>query len=212
MSGCTTRTSTVVDAVKQVISPPAADTAVLNPAFRYLRTTSGKTTALLVLGYTDATPEAGTQVWYSGDKETIRLWRGRLAGTGGLRTDWRSVRFTDVPTWRAALRGSVSYRRQRDVMPNYTVDIRERVAIVPVAAPAKSSLVNIAPQSLQWFEERTVSEGQVPPLPVARFAVDLSGTEERVIYSEQCLSADLCLTFQTWPATVAASPLPTTAP
>ena len=205
LPGCGSSTSTIVDAVKQTISPPVADNATLNPKYEYLRTTVGKNVALLVLGYTDAMPLAGTQVWYSGDKETIRLWQGRLAGTGGLSTDWRSVRFTDVPSWRSALRGGGSYRRQRDVMPNYTVDVREQIQIVPITAPTNSMLVNVKPHTLQWFEEQTTSEGQVPALPAARFAVDLSSPVERVVYSEQCLSAALCLTFQSWPATAASS-------
>lgn len=211
LSGCSSGTSALVDVVKLTVRPPAADSVELNPSFSYLRTTIGKNVALLVLGYVDTTPQPETEVWYSGDKETIRLWHGRLAGTGGLSTDWRSVRFTDVPTWRSALNGPASYRRQRDVMPGYTVDVREQVQIVPIAPPEKSSLVKVTPQSLQWFEERTTSEGQVPALPPARFAVDLSGPQERVVYSEQCLSASFCLTFQTWPAT-AASSSPTTAP
>lgn len=205
LAACAGSTSAVTDSVRLLIAAPAADTAKLNPQLRYLRVTAGKNVALLVLGYTEDTPAPGTQVWYSADKETIRVWNGRLAGTAGLHTDWRSVRFADVPTWRTALAGGASYQRQRDVMPGYQVDTRDTVWIVPIATPSSSLLRDIPPQSLQWFEERTVRQGQAASLPAARFAVDLSGGQERVVYSEQCLSAAVCLTLQPWPA-VAPSP------
>ena len=170
-----------------------------------MRVTVGKNVALLVLGYIDSAPETETEVWYSANKETIRLWRGRLAGTAGLNTDWRSVRFSDVPNWKSAMQPGTSYRRQRDVMPGYVVGAREQVLIRSIPAPHKSALVGISAGSLRWFEELTAPEGQAPALPPARFAIDPSGSAERVIYSEQCLSAELCLTLQAWPAKPAAA-------
>ncbi|QHJ01649.1 hypothetical protein GT347_20630 [Xylophilus rhododendri] len=200
-AACSTSTSASIEAARSLFSPPAADTAVLNPAYRYLRVTAGKNVALLVLGYTDATPGPGTEVWYSASKEAVRLWQGRIAGTGGLKTDWHSVRFDGAPSWRSALAGGARYRRLRDVMPGYATDVREEVWVSPIAPPASSSLKNLAPESLQWFEERTVPQGLASGLPAARFAVDLSSQQERVVYSEQCLSPDFCITTQIWPAT-----------
>ena len=185
---------------------PAADTAPLNPAFQYLRVAVGKNVALVELGYIDASPQPDTEVWYSASKEAIRLWHGRLAGTAGLNTDWRTVKFSDVPSWKSALQGGATYRRQRDVMPGYLVGVREQVLIRPIASPLKSEFVGTPPLGLQWFEELSAPEGLAPKLPAARFAVDLSGPQERVIYSEQCLSAELCLTIQVWPAPMAAKP------
>lgn len=208
LAGCGSSTTALIDAARQQLRPAAAETAALNPALTYLRLTNGKAVALLVLGYLDDEPQPGTAVWYSGDKAAIRLWRGRLAGTGGLDTDWRAVRFGDVPTWRSALSAPARYRRERDVMPGYAIAVREDVEIVHTTAPAKSALAGMATEDiarLTWFEERTVPLGQAGGLPVARFAVDLSGAVERVVYSEQCLSAALCLTFQIWPAPVVAA-------
>jgi len=192
-----------------MVEAPDADTAQLNVDLRYLRVSVNKNVALMVLGYVDTTPEPGTQVWYSAEKETLRLWNGRLAGTAGLGADWRSVRFGEVPSWRAALAGNARYQRRRDVMPGYQVDTRDEVSIVPVAPPRASALVGIPAERLQWFEERTATQGRLPGLPAALFAVDLSGQGERVVYSEQCLSNSLCLTLQVWPAAVPAlSPTP----
>ena len=202
LAGCSSSTTALADATRQLLRPAAADTATLNPAFSYLRVTNDKSVALIVLGYVDAVPMAGTEVWYSGDKNTIRLWRGRIAGTGGLASDWRSVRFTDVPTWRQALAGGARYQRQRDVMPGYAIAVRDTVQVLPVAAPSGSRITGLSAQALsglQWFEERTLPQGQAAGLPPARFAVDFSGPQERVVYSEQCLTDSLCLSFQAWP-------------
>jgi hypothetical protein len=206
LSGCGGNVAIVTDSARLLFGPPAADSVKLNPAFQYIRVAVNKNVALLVLGYVDAEPQAETEVWYSASKETIRLWRGRLAGTAGLNTDWRSVRFTDVPSFKSAMQGSASYRRQRDVMPGYVVGAREQVLIRPIAVPQKTNLVGVPAQSLQWFEELTAPEGLAPTLPPARFAVDMSGSQERVIYSEQCISAQFCLTLQAWPAQPAATP------
>lgn len=209
LAGCGASTTALSDSVRLMVKAPEADTAQLNPNLRYLRVTVNKNVALMVLGYVDTTPQPGTQVWYSAEKETLRLWNGRLAGTAGLATDWRSVRFGEVPSWRAALAGNTRYQRQRDVMPGYQVDTRDEVTIVPVAPPRNSALVGMPAGRLQWFEERTAAQGHVPGLPAALFAVDLSGQGEPVVYSEQCLSPSLCITLQAWPAAVPApSPTP----
>ena len=198
LTGCASSTSAVTDSVRLLMAPPAADTAVLNPDLRYLRVTSNKNVAMLALGYVDAMPQPDTQVWYSAKKETVRLWRGRIIGTAGLKVDWRSVRFGEVPSWRSAIAGNAHYQRSRDVMPDYLVDVREEVLIRPVAPPKSSAFIGPSATDLHWFEETTTTHNRATALPVARFAVDLSGADERVVYSEQCLSATLCMTLQDW--------------
>jgi len=155
LTGCSSSTTALADATRALLRPAAADSATLNPAYSYLRVTNDRSVALVVLGYVDASPMPGTEVWYSSDKNTIRLWRGRIAGTGGLATDWRSVRFTDVPTWRQALSGGARYQRQRDVMPGYAIALRETVQLLPMAAPDRSRITGLDAQALaglHWFE------------------------------------------------------------
>lgn len=213
MAGCASGVS-AMSAYTRLLNPPppAADTAKLDSRFAYLRVTHGAGVSLMVLGYVDEMPMQDTTVWYSSDKEIVRLWRGRVAGTGGLRTDWRSVSFSDIPGWRDALSGNAHYTRQRDVMPGYRVGVRDEVQIQPIAPPADSALKGIPAEQLQWFEERSTPVAGTAPLPPARFAVDLSNGREQVIYSEQCLSLHLCLTLQTWPVAtpIAPSPAPST--
>ncbi len=88
-----------------------------------------------------------------------------------------------------------------------------------------------SPDSLIWFEERVVQSGPVDAgqtqLPVSRFAVLMPAQVSApvpapvsasspvqasplpmVIYSEQCLAENLCLTVQAWPVQVAQNAKP----
>ena len=81
-----------------------------------------------------------------------------------------------------------------------------------VSEPKRSALQGLDSKRLTWFEER-VESGPVAglaavfgsssaadiPLPPARYAVDLQGGRETVVYGEQCLAAELCFTWQRWP-------------
>ena len=57
--------------------------AGLNQRFAYLRVTAGKPVAFMALGYVDPHPNGPVEVWYSADREVIRLQNGRLVGTAG---------------------------------------------------------------------------------------------------------------------------------
>lgn len=203
LSGCSSSSKTLWDGANAALFPKdPLETAKLDARFRYLRVDTGRNTALLVLGYVD--PISGDtahaeEVWYSGTKEVVRLIGGRLSSTAGLAANWQDVHFSAIPTWRSVLRASSggSYQRTRDVMPGYVTGIHELVTIRAMAPPATLPSKTILPQGVQWFEEvATRMDGRASPLPPARFAVDLAGPVERVVYSQQCLSERLCLTFQ----------------
>lgn len=193
-----------------------ADGAALDPAYRYLRAVVDGRSALLVLGYTDpATPAAAPiEVWYSAEGEVIRLQHGRVVGTSGLSTDWRSTSTPDAPTWSDLLTRAgqnhppgqplATWQRTRDESA-YRAGIVDRVSVHAIAAPRGTELTGLAPESLQWFEER--AEPVVPaagtpgaaPL-TARYALRQTQGTVEVVYTEHCLSAELCLSLQRWPA------------
>jgi hypothetical protein len=98
-------------------------------------------------------------------------------------------------------------------MPGYRFGVKDALSLRVVSEPKRSELKGLDPQRLTWFEER-VESGPVArfsavfggrstvdiPLPPARYAVDLQGGLETVVYGEQCLARDLCFTWQRWPA------------
>jgi hypothetical protein len=184
---------------------------VFNPNYRYLRVIVGGQTVYMVLGYIDKHPEGAVEVWYSNAGEVVRLLDGRLVGTTGLTTDWREVRFSRLPAWSEAVNASQpkTFERERDMMPGYRFGIRDEIVQTPIAAPQQAAVAGTAAASLRWYEERSVSRPSSASLPPARFGVSQAGGTPRVVYSEQCISNDLCMSFEQWtpspPAPVAAA-------
>ena len=182
---------------------PSVDGAKLNPAFRYLRVTIAGRTALLALGYVDEDPRGPIEVWYSAEREVLKLQNGRVVGAVGMLTEWRNVRLPELPAWSALAREPAPRRweRTRDVMPGYRYGLREAIALGAAPVPEKSALRELDAKALTWFEERV----EFPPpgdkaLPPARYAVRMAGGQETVVYGEQCLAPELCFTWQRWPA------------
>lgn len=176
--------------------------AGLDPRFSYIRVTVGKTIAFLALGYVDAHPNGPVEVWYSAQKEVLRLQNGRLVGASGTLTEWRQVRVPGWPSWTAlaARTEPFVWTRIRDVMPGYRFNTSDQLQLRVIAAPDQTAFVGAMPATLTWFEESLLSSSADPvdiPRP-ARYAVDLSSGNERVVYGEQCVSPDLCLTWQRW--------------
>lgn len=201
LGGCSASSTAVWDVVGESWRPAdKVAQATLDPRFRYLRVDTTRTHTLMVLGYVDGLPDGlgADEVWYSASKEVLRLRNGRVSGASGLTVEWRDVRFSAIPTWRSALErpSGASYQRWRDVMPGQLTGIKDTVSI-RATQPPERLVSDFQPSShLQWFEESVVSVPSSARLPVARYAVDLSGREERVVYSEQCLSADLCFALR----------------
>ncbi len=82
-------------------------------------------------------------------------------------------------------------------MPGYRLGVTDPLYTALAPPPAKSALVG-DPNGLTWFEESIQTDGEA--LPSARYAVAFSGSEEQVIYGEQCLAPAFCFTWQRWPA------------
>ena len=203
----------VVDTVRSAVrGEPPTDAARLNPGFRYLRLTLDKRVVFLALGNVEGSPQRPVEVWYSARREVLRFQNGRLVGAVGLSTEWRDVSLPELPTWSAIVGTGKSYQwvRTRDVMPGYRFGVRDALVLQMMDPPARSALQGLDPKNLVWFEERFEAE-RLPgtltrlagmsderTLPLARYAVDLRGGKETVVYGEQCIAPELCFTWQRW--------------
>lgn len=193
--GHTPISRTVADAMGRGTS---VDQIKLNPALRYLRVSGGAKPVLMVLGYTDVTPEGVIETWYSSSGEVLRLRGGRIVSSAGLTTDWLDVRYRGLPSWQAlGLTAGVEYVRQRDEMPGYRFGISEAVRLRSIEAPDQVRLAGLLATDLRWYEETVAGHRR----PSARYGLGLSKGTPEVVYAEQCLSDDLCLAWQQWPPT-----------
>lgn len=215
LSGCSSASNAILQTLPYAYGRnPGVDNARLNPNFRYLRITIGGRVVLLALGNVDSDPRGPIEVWYSAEREVLRLQNGRLIGAVGLTTEWRNVTLHELPSWSAAAHAGRALRwtRTRDVMPGYQFGVKDELSLRVIQAPRRSALQGMDPQRLTWFEESVESGtavgllaalgngfGADGVLPPARYAVDLRGGRKAVIYGEQCLAADLCFTWQRWP-------------
>jgi hypothetical protein len=203
LSACTPGTGAIVDTVRSLIpAEPAGPAARLNPQFLYLRVTIGGQVALLVLGYYDPHPQGRIEVWYSAQREVLRIQNGRIAGVTGLATEWRSVSVPAMPSWTALAQSDAhfSWTRVRDVMPGYRFGVRDALSLRRIPPPKTSLLQGLDAGQLTWFEERFEGDAAADLwLPPARYAVHLAAGRETVVYGEQCIARDVCFAWQRWP-------------
>ncbi|MDD5029605.1 MAG: YjbF family lipoprotein [Rhodoferax sp.] len=188
----------------------ASVTAPLNPAYRYLRASlADNQTALLVLGYVDSQPQGDIEVWYSAQKEIIKIQNGRIVATAGLPMDWLRVDFAvPPPIWGVVNGLPTSYTRVRDEMAGYRYGVTENLALEAVVGPPANVLTKTLPlelaQAYVWYVETTQDRGS-RALPPSWYAVATVGGSQAVVYSYQCLSPQVCLSLQRWPPVKAPS-------
>lgn len=213
LSGCSSTGNAILQTLPHAYGRNSAvDNARLNPNFRYLRVTIGGRVVLLALGNVDSGPQGPIEVWYSAEREVLRLQNGRVVGAVGLTTEWRDVALPELPSWAAAAHANKAFRwtRMRDVMPGYRFAVKDELSLSVVGAPRRSALQGSDPKLLTWFEERVepgagkgfsafLGNAADSLLPLARYAVEFQGDQATVVYGEQCLAAELCFTWQRWP-------------
>ena len=204
LQGCATGSDAIVQTMQSAIGRTRGpDEAKLSPNFRYLRVTIEGRMALLALGYLDSHPHGTIEVWYSAEREVVRLQNGRLVGVAGLAAEWRNVVLPEFPPWSTLARaaGPLRWMRTRDVMPGYRYGLRDSLLLSATPPPATSALQGLDAQQLTWFEERFSDGGLAKmTLPPARYAVQFADGGGTVVYAEQCVAPQICFTWQRWPA------------
>jgi len=197
LTGCAASSGSqaLVDAFHLVRADQPSQEDHLDPHFKYLRVQVDRREIFMALGYLDSTPDGQVEVWYSALGEVLRLCDGRLIGASMNRgTDWLSVSFSHLPHWEQ-VGAQASFERSRDISPGYRYGITEQMFIRRIQQPNDTRLQAIDASRLAWFEERAEGDGA---LPAARYGVSMEGSAPQVVYAEQCLSDDLCFSWQRW--------------
>jgi hypothetical protein len=176
---------------------PGKDPALMvSRGFEYLLLEiDGRKTAM-ALGSRDGVIDAGVvrvhERWYSGHREMIHMVDGRIHTALGLTVEWRGQR-SAPPHWTALALSAQpeSWQRALDLMPGYRfgqIDlIQTQVSWAPRGAPTM-------PAGTQWFSDAVRS-----PQPVGRewtYTQHFAWHQGKVVYSEQCLSPEVCFKFK----------------
>lgn len=204
LSGCASlEKSALVRVAHQLVrQSDATERSEFAPPFHYLRVVVDGNAIFLASDTSDIDSISQPSTWYSAGKEVLRFQDGRLVAAVGLKTEWRGVSIPHFPRWSelAMTKAPLKWMRVRDVMPGYRYGIKDSLVLAPIAVPSDSRLKDIPPGSLTWFEERfEPSLKQQNALPPARYAVEIRDATEVVVYGEQCISDELCLSWQRWP-------------
>lgn len=180
---------------KRQTTQAAVAKAPLDPAFQYLLVTVGGKSFLMTRGGVETASGGLVELWYTGDREVIRMQNGRIIAASGTPIEWSDVRLSVQPAW-SGIAGPTHIERRRDVMPGYRFGLEDALTVAPIATPSHSAFYGQLPGDLHWFKE--VSAGPYA-LPSSRYAVRFDGGHTEVIYGEQCLSESLCFSWQRWP-------------
>ncbi|HUP93454.1 MAG TPA: hypothetical protein VM164_01010 [Burkholderiales bacterium] len=194
--------SSVVQGARKVIFPDVeVDAIELRGDVTYLRVVLGRHVALMGLLALEPHVNGQVEVWIGAGGEVLRLQKGRVIGASGFPTEWRQVVLPAFPAWAAVAQATQSYEwaRVRDVMPGYRSAVRDQLVLRSIAVPNRSAIRGYNPETLSWFEERAHPGREASPdLQTARYAVENDAGIETVVYAEQCLSRDVCFTWQHW--------------
>jgi hypothetical protein len=209
LSGCTSGLQAIGDTLRYAVSPDRRVLeAKLNPEFDYLRVRVNGRLAILALGAVDSLAGRSVHVFFSGEKETLKLFEGRIVEFSSPGQHVRlEVPPSGFPQFKIGL--DVTFSRTMDTRPSYAFSVPQTRRLKYLEhPPGKTDLVGIDPRSLTWFEEHALEEiSRTPQLPLkpkwsrALYAVLIQGGQASIVYSEQCISPDLCLSLQRWRAT-----------
>ena len=206
LTGCGTGYEQNTRALQSLLKPnAAANSARLDPALRYLRVQVAGRTVLMVLGYLDPAPQGTIEVWYSADGEVMRLQDGRMVSSTGLPVDWHDVTATPHLPPADQLQGLLpfTYQLRFDLQPGNHFGRTQRRVLELAAAPTDTDLANLQPAQLTWLRDRP-AEQATTTTSSAWLAYARQGAQWSWQFTRQCLRSDFCLSWQRWPADVAA--------
>lgn len=180
---------------------------VIDPRYAYLRAhVDDQPAAYMVLGFVDDDDNGAIETWYSAQRETLRVQRGRVVSAHGVPVGLSGVRWQPhLPDWPEPS-GAVSYFRVQDLDglsygEREAVDLRASSwSAVPGAVRAALRPSDRTPEpGPQWrwyvehFSAASASGASTEP---AWLAVDAAG---EWVFTRQCLRPNYCLNLQVWP-------------
>ena len=129
------------------------------------------------------------EFWYSSQREMLQLFNGRIEKVLGMTREVRDLK-GDGPNWMNVIDEvqPVVWQRSLVLMPGYRYGVVEFVTTSKTNRPLNAP--NDVASSAQWMSEtvqRQERHGRVSDYQ-QRFALQ----QGRVVYSEQCLSGDMC--------------------
>ncbi len=203
----------VLGRIWQQLAQADISTITLNPGYQYKRVWLNGRQALITLSYVEPQKNGKNQtVWYSPDGYVFRFIDGRLTGLAYKERAWYG-RYTYTPeVWAQTVSSSPApaYSRRTDEVPGNIFGTEFRLQLQPLQSPPRGHRMMGLAEKFTWFEERTMGREDVSVMSSlaehggagpAWYAVSYRTSPAKVIFGQQCLRSDLCLSWQDWPVT-----------
>ncbi len=137
--------------------------------------------------------------WYSPTSINMELCEGQLCGSTGSTQAWRDVSILNLPNISQLLAGmSITWHRSYIVMPDYRW-INQNLITESESSPHPKHLEQSHINKLRWFKTHIINNPD--RIPDTLFGIDPKSQE--VLYSDTCLSATYCFSWQTWASLMA---------
>ena len=167
----------------------------LNPSFEYITVELDGRTSRLVLGYREFVQGKPLEHWYSGAGEMLEMFDGRVHKALGMTLEIRGNKGRP-PAWESFndTRQTQVWTREIDIMPGYRYGVEEEITTVKLSKDNLPVQKTKYPKDAIWFQDRVITkdiQGKKQQFQQL-FAV----LNNRVIYSEQCLHKNMCMSFQ----------------
>jgi len=191
-SGCTTQ-NPVVDTFRHFL-PHSEQQGELPVGFEYLAVEYKSRASVMALGSREVVGEQAwattTERWYNAQGEMLVLKNGRIDQAVGMTQEWRRQE-SHPPSWQNLSRQTdrEHWTRELDLMPGYRMGQIDHIVTGKIPTPT-GSFAGV-PSNAQWFADEISSTHRsgLPWVFTQRFAV----VDNQVVYSEQCLSENVCL-------------------
>mgnify|MGYP000054668485 CR=1 FL=1 len=176
-----------------LLSPMNRWDATYQKGLKYLQVSLNDRKSAMALGYRRLQGLDVHEHWYSGQREMLHLMNGRIVEVQGMTYEVRR-QSEKTPSWRdlAESKKPLVWSRTKDLMPGYRYGQVEYI-ISQWVVPTRQEAALVS-KPAQWFIEQVKSKTADGRewLYNETFAV----LDNQVIYSEQCVAPDLCLTLR----------------
>jgi len=182
----------VVDTFATLV-PKGSSGSTYQSGLEYLQVSLHGRSSVMALGYRQTKGLDVHEHWYSGQREMLHLVNGRVVEVQGMTHELRK-QSDKVPSWNdlAVSKRPLVWSRSKDLMPGYRYGQVEYVISQWVKPTAQEAA--LVDQPAQWFIEQVKSKTADGRewLYNETYAV----VNNQVIYSEQCVAPELCLTLR----------------
>ena len=158
----------------------------------YILVSTNENDALMALGERriDESKNQIHEHWYTGQGEMLYLVNGRIQKALGFTNEIRS-QINEAPTWNEVVesRRELTWRRKIDLMPGFRYGVINNISTKKIETPSKPP--DNLPTTSKWIAD--LVESKTYDGKTWWFTQRFALFEGRIVYSEQCISSELCL-------------------